>query len=82
MKSFILGALALASLNTAVASNQDQCPQPTILVRTCACVSWENLYIPTLQILKSNGDFTSANLGDAMGSDDCALTLSQSVLCK
>jgi hypothetical protein len=83
--SFLLAGLAFILLiKTAGAAETDQCPPVSILVRTCTCADTTDryLYIPTLQILKSDGGFTSANLGPELSWDECKEVLSQSALCK
>jgi hypothetical protein len=62
-----------------------QCPTATIVERACVCVETRDdqyLYVPTLQVLKSDGGFTSASLGNELQWDDCKEVISHSPFCK
>ena len=80
-------ALVFAGLVMAVsaASADDQCVNPavTIAVRTCTCIAdnggWNT---PVLQILKSNGEFSSNSISEATNAETCVTFISQSPLCK
>jgi hypothetical protein len=78
--------LASSAMASEVTTSGGDCSPVTIVTRTCTCIEdsqvSQYLYIPTLQILKSDGNFTSANLGSDLYSQDCQNVISQSPICK
>jgi hypothetical protein len=83
MKSLIVIAGLVMAVSAASADDQCVNPPVTITVRTCTCISDSNGWnTPVLQVLKSNGEFTSNTIGAVTNVEACVTLISQSALCK